>query len=134
MLSNWWTMIKLGQKAILKGRAGLPRSNAEVEAQPRATTVACWPGGSAQVRGHGPSEDRYQHVEGQEDLWQTDPHIKRLLEASKPSDLVQDLVKIHPACPECHFVKTHTVSIQVKLTGHTSLRTQQKLVCKCIYA
>lgn len=123
-------MIKLGQRAILKGRAGLPRSNAEVEARPRVTTVAHWPGGSAQVRGHGPSEDRHQHVEGQEDLWQTDPNIKRLLEASKPSDPVQDLVKIHPACPECHFIETLTVSIQVKLTGPTSLRIQQKLVCK----
>lgn len=99
VLSNWQTVVTLGRRAILKRCAGLPRSTAEVQVQPGTTTVPHWPRRSAQVRGHGPSEDRHQHVEGQKDLWQTDPNIKRLLKTSKSANSVQDLVKIHPACP-----------------------------------
>lgn len=43
----------------------------------------------------GPSEDAHHHVEGEKDLWQTDPDVQGLLVSSKTSDGCEDLVEIH---------------------------------------
>lgn len=54
------------------------------------------------MRGDGPREDRYQHVECQQDLGEANPHIQDLLELAKASDMGKNLVKIHASFHSCY--------------------------------
>lgn len=54
------------------------------------------------MRGDGPREDRYQHVECQQDLGEANPHIQDLLELAKASDMGKNLVKIHASFHGCY--------------------------------
>lgn len=72
------------------------------------------PSGAAQMRGNGPGEHGHQHVERQEYLRHTDPHIQELLELPKASDFTQNVIEVH--CAGRLEMHTWNVSNQSALT------------------